>query len=138
MEQTLVLFKPDCYARKLMGEVLSRFERKGFIVRAMKLIRITPELAAKHYAEHVGKPFYPGLLDFITSAPVAALVLEGPEAVSVVRSMIGATNGIKANPGTIRGDYGLSGQQNLVHASDSVESAAREIALYFKPEEFCL
>lgn len=137
MEQTLVLFKPDCFLRKLMGEVLARFERKGLTVRAMKLIRISPELAAQHYAEHVEKPFYPALETFITSAPVAALVLEGPEAIAVVRSMIGATNGLKANPGTIRGDYGLSGRENLVHASDSPESAQREIALYFKPEDFC-
>ena len=112
MEQTLVLLKPDCYLRKLMGEILSRFERKGLTVCAMKLIRFTSELADQHYAEHVEKPFYPGLKEFIMSAPAVAMVLEGEEAVAVVRSMIGATNGIKANPGTIRGDYGLSGREN--------------------------
>lgn len=137
MEQTLVLLKPDCYLRKLMGEVLSRFERKGLTVRAMKLIRFTSELADQHYTEHVEKPFYPGLKEFIMSAPAVAMVLEGEEAIAVVRSMIGATNGIKANPGTIRGDYGLSGRENLVHASDSLESAKREIALYFTEKDFC-
>lgn len=137
MERTLVLLKPDCFRRHVMGEILARFERKGLIVRAMKMLNVTPELSAKHYAEHLEKPFYPYLLAYITSAPVVAMILEGPEAVSCVRAMIGPTNGLKAAPGTIRGDYSQSGRENLVHASDSPESAAREMALYFAPEEIC-
>lgn len=137
MERTLVLLKPDCYSRRVMGEILARFERKGLIVRAMKMLKVTPELAAQHYAEHLEKPFYPFLQAYITSAPVVAMVLEGPEAISCVRNLIGPTNGLKAAPGTIRGDYSQSGRENLVHASDSPESAARETALYFSPEEIC-
>jgi nucleoside-diphosphate kinase len=135
MERTLVLFKPDCVARRLMGRVLSRFEDKGLNVVALKLMRITPEIARRHYAEHVQKAWYPELEEFITSGPVAAMILEGPEVIRVIREMAGATNGLKASPGTIRGDFSSSQQQNLVHASDSPESALREMAIFFQPEE---
>jgi nucleoside-diphosphate kinase len=135
MERTFVMFKPDCMERGLLGSILSRFERKGLRLVAMKMLRITPELARQHYAEHVEKPFYPGLEAFITASPVVGSVMEAPEVVRVVRDMLGATSGLKAAPGTIRGDHSASRQMNLVHASDSPESAAREIALYFKPEE---
>lgn len=135
MERTLVLLKPDCVERRLIGRILSRFEDKGLNFVALKLIRVTPELAKKHYAEHVQKPFYPGLEAFITGAPVVAAVIEGLEVVRVVREMLGPTSGLKAPAGTIRGDFSSSRQMNLVHASDSPESAAREIALYFRPDE---
>jgi nucleoside-diphosphate kinase len=135
MERTLVLLKPDCVQRRLMGRVLSRFEDKGLNVIAMKLMRVTPELARKHYAEHVQKPFYPGLEKFITGAPVLAMVLEGLEVIRVVRDILGATSGLKAAAGTIRGDYSSSRQMNLVHASDGAEAAAREIELYFQKGE---
>lgn len=135
MERTLVLLKPDCVERRLIGRILSRFEDKGLNFVALKLIRVTPDLAKKHYAEHVQKPFYPGLEAFITGAPVVAAVVEGLEVVRVVREMLGPTSGLKAPAGTIRGDFSASRQMNLVHASDSPESAAREIALYFRPEE---
>ncbi len=135
MERTLILFKPDCVQRRLVGRVLSRFEDKGFNVVAMKLLRVTPELAKKHYAEHVHKPFYPGLEAYITSAPIVAAVLEGLETIRVVREMLGATSGLKAAPGTIRGDFSTSRQMNLVHASDGPEAAKREIELYFSPSE---
>ncbi|QEG41615.1 nucleoside-diphosphate kinase [Roseimaritima ulvae] len=136
MQRTLILLKPDCFQRRLVGEILSRFERKGLNIVAMKLIQVTPELSKQHYAEHAEKPFYPSLEDFITSAPVVALALEGLDAIAVVREMLGATNGLKAAPGTIRGDFSSSRQMNLVHASDSPESAARELDLYFSKEEF--
>lgn len=135
MERTLVLLKPDCVERRLIGRMIGRFEDKGLNIAAMKLIRITPELAKQHYAEHVSKPFYPGLEAFITAAPVVAMVLEGLEVIRVVRDMLGATNGLKAAAGTIRGDFSSSRQMNLVHASDGPEAAQREMALYFKPEE---
>lgn len=135
MERTFVMFKPDCMERGLLGSILSRFERKGLRLIAMKMLRITPDLAKQHYAEHVEKPFYPGLEEFITASPVVATVLEGPEVVRVVRDMLGATSGLKAAPGTIRGDHSASRQMNLVHASDSPESAAREIDLYFQADE---
>lgn len=137
MERTLILLKPDCVERRLMGAILSRFEQKGFNVIALKMLRVTPELARRHYAEHVNKPFYPGLEAFITGAPVVALVLEGLEVIRVVRDMLGATSGLKAAAGTIRGDYSSSRQMNLVHASDGAEAAAREIGLYFQPTEIC-
>ncbi|NIP86314.1 MAG: nucleoside-diphosphate kinase [Planctomycetales bacterium] len=137
MERTLILLKPDCVQRRLAGRVLSRFEDKGFNVIALKMMRITPELAREHYAEHVTKPFYPGLEKFITGAPVVAAVIEGLEAIRVVREMLGATSGLQAAPGTIRGDFSSSRQMNLVHASDGPEAAAREIALYFAPNEIC-
>ena len=134
-ERTLVLFKPDAVQRRLVGELYSRFERKGLKVVGLKMLKVTPELSKQHYAEHVSKPFYPLLEEFITSGPIVALCLEGPEAVTVVRGMMGPTNGRQATGGTIRGDYGVSRQMNLVHGSDSTDAAAREISIYFKPEE---
>ena len=134
MERTLVLLKPDCVARRLMGRLIARFEDKGLNILAMKLMPITPELAKRHYAEHVQKAWYPELEAFITSGPVVAMIVEGPETIRVVRDMVGATNGLKANPGTIRGDFSVSQQMNLVHASDGPESARREIAIFFPAE----
>ncbi|MDO4630541.1 MAG: nucleoside-diphosphate kinase [Planctomycetia bacterium] len=134
-ERTLILLKPDCMERRLAGAILSRFEQKGFRIVGMKLMQATPEIAAQHYAEHVEKSFYPNLLAYITSDPVTAICLEGRDVVSVVRKMVGATKGYLAEPGTIRGDFSISGQKNLVHASDSPESATREIAIFFRPEE---
>lgn len=135
MERTLILLKPDCVERRLSGRILARFEDKGFNIVAMKLMRVTPALAKQHYAEHVSKPFYPNLEAFITGGPTVALVLEGLEVIRVVRDMLGATSGLKAAPGTIRGDFSSSRQMNLVHASDGPEAAGREIALYFKADE---
>jgi len=120
-----------------MGEIITRFEKKGLNIIAMKMLQVTPELAQQHYAEHVEKPFYPGLEAFITGAPVVAMVIEGIEAIRVVRDTLGATNGRNAAPGTVRGDYSSSRQMNLVHASDGEESAAREINLYFDENEIC-
>ena len=137
MERTLVLLKPDCVQRRLMGQVIARFESKGLNIIAMKMLQVTPELSKQHYAEHVEKPFYPGLEAFITGAPVVALVVEGLEAIGVVRNMLGATNGLKADPGTIRGDFSSSRQMNLVHASDGADASAREIGLYFNENEIC-
>jgi len=137
MERTLVLLKPDCVQRRLMGRIIGRFEDKGFNIVAVKMLRVTPELSKQHYAEHVKKPFYPGLEQFITAAPVVAMIVEGLQAISVVREMLGATSGLKAAAGTIRGDYSASRQMNLVHASDGPEAATREINLYFKPDEIC-
>jgi nucleoside-diphosphate kinase len=137
MQRTLVLLKPDCVQRRLMGTIIKRFEDKGLNIVAMKMIRVTPELSRQHYAEHVEKPFYPSLEEFITSAPVVAMAIDGLEVISVVRGTLGATSGLKAAAGTIRGDYSSSRQMNLVHASDSEESAARELELYFNQEELC-
>jgi nucleoside-diphosphate kinase len=130
-QRTLVLLKPDTVRRGLVGEVLARFESKGLTILAMDLRTITTEQAALHYAEHVDRDFYPPLRDFVTSGPLVAAVLEGDEAVEVVRALNGATDGRKAAPGTIRGDWSLSNRENLVHGSDSLESASREIALWF-------
>jgi nucleoside-diphosphate kinase len=130
-ERTLVLLKPDAVRRGLVGEILGRFESKGLSIVAMDQRQITAELADRHYAEHVDKDFYPPLRSFVTSGPLVALVLEGDEAVEVVRALNGATDGRKAAPGTIRGDLSLSNRENLVHGSDSPESAAREIAIWF-------
>lgn len=135
MERTLILFKPDCVQRRLSGKLLARLEDKGLKIVGMKMLRITNELSARHYAEHVSKPFYPLLEQFITSGPVIALVAEGPQAVAVVRAMMGPTNGAQAAPGTIRGDYGVSRQMNLMHGSDSTDAAKREIEVYFRPDE---
>lgn len=131
-ERTLVLVKPDGVARGLVGEILSRYEAKGLVLRALQLRQADAELAARHYAEHVGRPYYAGLEQFITSGPVVAMVLEGERAIEVVRAMNGVTDSAAAAPGTIRGDYALSKQRNLVHASDSPETAAAEIALWFE------
>ncbi|MGF7123661.1 nucleoside-diphosphate kinase [Rhodococcus sp. TAF43] len=131
-ERTLVLIKPDGVARGYVGEILSRIERKGLTIAAMELRTAPGDVAATHYAEHEGKPFYPGLLDFITSGPLVAAVLEGPRAIAAFRQIAGGTDPVeKAVPGTIRADLALDGGQNLVHGSDSVESAEREIALWF-------
>lgn len=135
MERTLILFKPDCVQRKLVGRIMARFEDKGLNTVALKLMQITPDLAKQHYAEHVQKGWYPTLEAFITGGPVVAAVLEGLEVIRVVREMLGATSGLKAASGTIRGDFSASRQMNLVHASDGPEAAAREIALYFQPNE---
>jgi nucleoside-diphosphate kinase len=135
LERTLILLKPDCVQRRLAGRILSRFEDKGFNIVAMKLMRITPELAKKHYAEHVAKGWYPTLEKFITGGPVVAAIIEGLEAIRVVRDMLGTTSGLKAVAGTIRGDFSSSRQMNLVHASDGPEAATREIELYFQPNE---
>ena len=135
IERSLILFKPDAVQRRITGKLLTRLEDKGLKLIGMKLLQITPELSKKHYAEHVSKPFYPNLEAFITAGPVIAVAVEGPSAVEVVRGMMGPTSGIKAPPGTVRGDFGQSRQCNLMHGSDSVEAAQRELAIYFKPEE---
>ena len=134
-ERTLVLIKPDAVQRGLAGDILSRFERRGLDVRAAKLLRVDRQLAERHYAEHVEKPFLGELVDFIMSAPTLALVLEGESAISVVRTTMGATNPTAAAPGTIRGDLALTMPDNLVHGSDSPESAKREIELWFADDE---
>jgi nucleoside-diphosphate kinase len=135
MQKTLILMKPDCVQRRLVGTLLQRLEQKGLRLAALKLVQAGRELAEKHYADHKGKPFFETLLQFLTSGPTVALVVEGREAVAAVRSLMGSTDGAKALPGTIRGDFGISVQNNLVHGSDSPENAAKEIALWFKPEE---
>lgn len=134
-EQTLVLVKPDAVQRGLIGEVIARLERRGLQLVGMKLMRITEELAGRHYAEHREKPFFGGLVSFITSAPVVAMVWEGPGAVAMVRTMMGATNPANAAPGTIRGDLAVSFGMNVIHGSDSPESAAREVSLFFSDAE---
>jgi nucleoside-diphosphate kinase len=131
MERTLVLLKPDCVQRRLMGRVIARFEDKLLNIVDLKLIQVTPDLARRHYAEHVKKDWYPELEAFITSSPIVAMIIEGPEVIRVVREMVGTTNGLNATPGTIRGDFSSSQQMNLVHASDSPASARREIELFF-------
>ena len=131
-ERTLVLIKPDAVARQLIGEIISRIERKGLNIVALELRHVSEELASQHYAEHEGKPFFGSLLEFITSGPVVVAIVEGPRAVAAVRQLAGGTDPVeKATPGTIRGDFGLETQFNLVHGSDSTDSAKREIALWF-------
>lgn len=134
-ERTLVLIKPDGVRRKLAGEILARFEARGLELRALKLLKVSEELAGQHYAEHREKPFFGELVEFITSTPTIALVLEGEGAIASVRNTMGATNPANSAPGTIRGDLALSMPDNLVHGSDSPESAAREIALWFGEDE---
>ena len=131
MQETLVLIKPDAVKRQLSGEILSRYERKGLVIKALKLLQVPRELAEEHYAEHKEKPFFGELVDFITSGPVLAFVLAGKNAVTSVRTINGATNPVDATPGSIRGDYALTMDSNVVHASDSVDSATREIHLWF-------
>ena len=131
MEQTLIVLKPDAVSRGLCGEILARFEKRGFEIAQMKLLTVSKPLAEEHYAEHVGKPFFPGLVEFITSSPSLAMVLEGQNAIVLSRAMIGATNPLDANPATIRGIYTSDKQFNLVHGSDSPEAAEREIKLWF-------
>ena len=131
VERSLVLVKPDAVRRGLIGEILARFERKGLVVEALEMRTMDASLADQHYADHVAKAFYPPLKEFMTSGPLVALVLAGDNVIEVVRAMIGVTDGRKAAAGTIRGDFSLSNRENLVHASDSPESAARELALWF-------
>lgn len=135
VSSTLVLIKPDAVRRGLVGEILSRFEKKGLRIRGLKMLKMSRDLAEKLYEAHRGKDFYSPLIEFMTSGPVVAVVLEGESAIEVVRSMIGPTDGTKAPPGTIRGDYSLSNRENLVHASDSKENAEREIKLFFREDE---
>lgn len=135
MERTLVLLKPDAVARRLVGRIVSRFEEKGLWIVGMKHLTMTQEIADKHYAEHKEKPFFKDLCQFMTSSPLVALVLEGPDAISLVRTMVGKTKVSEAAPGTIRGDFAASTQQNLIHASDSAESSKREIEIWFRPNE---
>jgi nucleoside-diphosphate kinase len=135
MERTLIIFKPDAVQRGFCGKILTRFEDKGFQIVGMKLMRIPVSLAETHYAPHKGKPFYDGLVKFMTSSPVIVVAFAGKDAIAVSRKLMGATFGSKAEPGTIRGDFGISNSFNLVHGSDSPESAQRELGLFFKPEE---
>ena len=135
MEQTLVLVKPDGVQRGLIGEIINRLERRGLKLAGLKFMQMTRELAAAHYAAHEGKPFYPGLVDYITSGPVVAMVWEGKDAIAIVRKTMGATKAGEAEPGTIRGDLAVEIGRNLVHGSDGQESAAREVALFFTPAE---
>ena len=134
MDRTLILVKPDAFARRLTGEIIARFERKGLHLTALKLMTLSDEAAKRHYAEHEGKPFFDALVAFITSGPLVAMILEGPNAIEAARQLIGATNGIEATPGSIRGDYAMEVRRNLVHGSDSRESAEREIGIYFGDE----
>ena len=136
IERTLVLVKPDGVKRGLIGEIVGRIERKQLKIVAAKLVHVTPELAGRHYAEHQGKPFYPGLVQHITSGPLLALAVEGRSAIAVVRLLTGATNPQTAAPGTVRGDLALAVTPNLIHASDAPASAERELALYFRPDDY--
>jgi nucleoside-diphosphate kinase len=131
MERTLILVKPDAFARNLTGEIIARFERKGLRLAALKQMTMTADLAESHYAEHVGKPFFGELTSFITSGPLVAMVLEGDRAIEAARQVIGATDPLKASPGSIRGDFAIEVGQNMVHGSDAPESAAREVGLFF-------
>ena len=134
-ERSLILFKPDCIQRRLAGQLLCRIEDKGMKIVGMKMLQVTPELAGEHYAEHVDKPFFKGLAEFITSGPLVAMAIEGEDAICMVRTLMGETNPANAAPGTVRGDYAVSIGLNLVHGSDSPESAQRELALFFKEDE---
>jgi nucleoside-diphosphate kinase len=135
MEKSLIILKPDCVQRRLIGRIVQRFEDKGLTLAGMKLMQISRPLAERHYAPHKGKPFYPGLIDYITSGPVVLMVLAGARAIDTARKMMGKTFGYEAEPGTIRGDFGISKTFNLIHGSDSPASAETEIALYFQPAE---
>ncbi|MDX2148409.1 MAG: nucleoside-diphosphate kinase [Planctomycetota bacterium] len=135
METTLIILKPDAVQRGLIGRIIARFEDKGLHVAGLKLMQISQQLAATHYEAHQSKPFYAGLVRFMTSSPVVVLAVRGIGAITICRNMMGATFGSKANPGTIRGDFGVSNSFNLIHGSDSPEAAEREIKLFFKPEE---
>lgn len=135
MEKTLIILKPDAVQRGLVGEIVTRFERKGLQLVGLKLTTIPAAVAEQHYAPHKGKPFYDGLVRFMTSSPVVVLALAGKDAIAISRKMMGATFGSKAEPGTIRGDYGVSNSFNLIHGSDSPEAAAKEVGLFFKPDE---
>ena len=135
MERTLIIFKPDAVQRGICGEILTRFERKGLQIVGLKFMRIPAQTAETHYAPHKGKPFYEGLVKFMTSSPVVVVALQGKDAITIARKMMGATFGSKAEPGTIRGDFGVSNSFNLIHGSDSPESAQRELGLFFKADE---
>ncbi|MBO0352051.1 nucleoside-diphosphate kinase [Phormidium pseudopriestleyi FRX01] len=135
MERTFIAIKPDGVQRKLIGEIIRRFEAKGFTLVGLKMMSVPRELAEKHYQVHQEKPFFPGLVKFITSGPLVAMVWEGDGVVSSARKIIGATNPLTAEPGTIRGDFGVSVGRNLIHGSDAIETAAHEISLWFTPEE---
>ena len=135
MEQTLVLVKPDGVQRGLVGEIITRLERRGLKLIGMKFMQVSRELASTHYEAHVGKPFYEGLVNYITSSPIVAMVWEGKDGIQVVRTTMGATNAATAAPGTIRGDFAVEIGRNLVHGSDGPESAAREVSLFFTPDE---
>jgi nucleoside-diphosphate kinase len=135
VERTLILCKADAVVRGLVGEILARFERRGYAILGMKLMQVSQEQAKRHYAEHEGKPFFAGLVEYVTGSPIIALVIEGEDAVEGCRSTIGATNPIKATPGTIRGDFGQTIGRNLVHGSDSTASAEREVAIFFRNDE---
>ena len=135
MQQTLILLKPDCVHRRLVGTITQRLEQKGLRLAALKLLQAGRDLAERHYAVHKGKPFYESLLQFLTAGPTVAMIWEGREAVAVARNLMGPTDGAKAPPGTIRGDFAISVQNNLVHGSDSPDNAAAEIALWFRPDE---
>jgi nucleoside-diphosphate kinase len=135
MERTLIILKPDAVQRGLCGEIVTRFERKGLQIVGCKFMKISQQLAETHYEPHKGKPFYPGLVKFMTSSPVVVLALAGKDAIAISRKMMGATFGSKAEPGTIRGDFGVSNSFNLIHGSDSPESAQRELGLFFKADE---
>jgi nucleoside-diphosphate kinase len=135
MERTLIILKPDAVQRGLLGAILSRFESRGFSIAGMKMVQLTPSLLKEHYAHIADKPFFPGIASFMSSSPVVVAVVEGKDAVEATRAMCGPTNARKAAPGTIRGDYSLSMQCNVIHASDSIESAQKEIARFFKPDE---
>jgi len=135
VQRTLVLLKPDAVQRGLVGELISRLERRGLKIAGMKLMTMSEDLARRHYSEHVTKKFFPGLLKFITSSPLVAMVIEGPDAVNIVRATMGVTKPVDATPGSVRGDYALSIGMNLIHGSDSEASAAKEIALFFSPQE---
>ncbi len=135
IERTFTIIKPGALQRRLVGEIISRFETKDFRILAMKTMRISLEIAEKHYSEHIGKPFYEPLLKYMTSDPAVVMVLERENAIPSLRKLAGATNPDSAEPGTIRGDYGVTTKKNIVHASDSIETAVREISIFFKPEE---
>ncbi len=135
MEKSFVMMKPDAVARRLMGKILTRFEEKGLQLKAIKLMTISEDLAKEHYGEHSEKPFFNDLVDYIISGPVLAMVIEGDDAISLIRKMVGATNPQEAELGTIRGDYGIQTGRNIIHASDAPESAEREIGLFFNEDE---
>ena len=137
IQKSFVMMKPDAVQRRLMGKILSRFEEKGLQIVAFKLIQIDEDLAKTHYGEHAEKPFFPSLVEYITSSPALAMVIEGEEAITTIRKLVGATNPLEADLGTIRGDYGMDTGRNIIHASDSPASAEREIGLFFSEDEIC-
>ena len=137
IQKSFVMMKPDAVQRRLMGKILSRFEDKGLQIVAVKLMQIDEELAKTHYGEHAEKPFFPSLVEYITSSPALAMVIEGEEAITTIRKLVGATNPLEADLGTIRGDYGMDTGRNIIHASDSPASAEREIGLFFSEDEIC-